>query len=139
MATFEIITPADDSVLAVRSRPTDEDIDAALNLAGRSFKSWRENSLEHRIELLGRAVDALVSLKEEIIVEISSQMGRPIAYCGGEVNGFESRARTMLRLAPEALTPIPPPLLKGSSAPLSAYRSGRWSSLHRGTTRSSPL
>lgn len=108
MASFETVTPIDDSIIAVRSRPTDVDIDTALNLARQAFEIWREYSLESRIKLLERAVNAFVSWKDEIASEITSQIGRPIAYSGGEVMGFEARARTMLRLAPQALAPHVP-------------------------------
>ncbi len=40
--------------------------------------------------------------------EIALQMGRPIRYCGGEINGFAHRARTMLKLAPNSLQDIHP-------------------------------
>ncbi|MDH6261763.1 aldehyde dehydrogenase family protein [Bradyrhizobium sp. BR13661] len=113
MASFETVTPIDGSVLLVRNRPTDADVDAALDLAVRGFKIWREYPLARRIELLSRAVDAFVGWKSEIATEITSQIGRPIAYSGGEVGGFEARARTMLRLAPEALASHIPAALDG--------------------------
>lgn len=113
MASFETITPIDGSVLLVRPRPTDRDIDVALHAAGLGFKTWQQYPLEQRIELLGRAVDAFVNRKDEIVAEITDQIGRPIAYSGGEIKGFESRARAMLRLAPEALAPYVPDALDG--------------------------
>ena len=113
MTSFETVTPIDNSVIAVRTRPTDADIDAALTLASRAFEAWRETAIGRRIELLERAVDAFVSWEGEIASEITSQIGRPIAYSGGEVIGFETRARTMLRLAPEALAPHVPAAIAG--------------------------
>ncbi|MBP2236631.1 acyl-CoA reductase-like NAD-dependent aldehyde dehydrogenase [Sinorhizobium kostiense] len=113
MASFETITPVDGSVLLVRERPTAREVDAALSRAANGFRAWRDWSLERRIELLERAVAAFVGDKEAIAEEITRQIGRPIAYSGGEVNGFEARARTMLRLAPEALSPHVPPAIDG--------------------------
>lgn len=113
MASFNTITPIDDSVLLTRQRHTDADVDAALGRASKSFAAWRDWSLRHRIEVLEKAIAAFVGQKDEISSEITSQIGRPIAYSGGEVSGFESRARTMLRLAPEALEPYLPSRLEG--------------------------
>lgn len=113
MASFATITPVDDSVLLVRERHTAREVDAALARAANGFRAWREWSLERRIEILKRAVAALVGEKEAIAGEITRQIGRPVAYSGGEVNGFEARARTMLQLAPEALSPHVPAALGG--------------------------
>jgi acyl-CoA reductase-like NAD-dependent aldehyde dehydrogenase len=113
MASFETITPVDGSVLLVRERHTDRDVDVTLTRAASGFETWRRWSLQRRIELLERAVAAFVSEKEAIAAEITSQIGRPIGYSGGEVNGFETRARTMLQLAPDALAPHVPTVLDG--------------------------
>lgn len=106
MSSFETITPIDGSVLLSRKRHTNADVDAALNKAAKGFAEWRRLSISSRVDILSRAVRAFVEHKEEISREITDQIGRPIAYSGGEVNGFETRARTMLSLAPEALAPI---------------------------------
>jgi len=113
MASFETITPVDDSVFLVRERHTDRDVDVTLTRAANSFETWREWSLQRRVELLERAVAAFFGEKEAIAAEITSQIGRPIGYSGGEVNGFETRARTMLQLAPDALASHVPAVLDG--------------------------
>lgn len=113
MASFETITPIDDSVLLARQRHTDADVDSALGRASSGFSTWRAWSLRHRIEVLEKAIAAFVARKDAISAEITNQIGRPIAYSGGEVSGFESRARTMLRLAPEALEAHVSPMLEG--------------------------
>ncbi|UWU25650.1 aldehyde dehydrogenase family protein (plasmid) [Rhizobium sp. CB3060] len=113
MASFETITPVDDTVLLTRQRHTDADVDAALNKAAVGFDEWRRLPVAHRVEVLSRAVRAFVERKEEIACEITDQIGRPIAYSGSEVDGFEVRARTMLSLAPEALAPAIPDAIDG--------------------------
>ena len=42
---------------------------------------------------------AIVANKEAIAEEICWQMGRPIRYAQGEINGFEERARYMIAAA----------------------------------------
>jgi acyl-CoA reductase-like NAD-dependent aldehyde dehydrogenase len=111
MGSFETVTPIDESIIAIRSRPTERDIDTTLDSAAKAFKVWQECPLHQRIEMVGRAVDSFVGWKDGIAEEITEQIGRPIAFSGGEVDGFESRARIMLDLANEALSPhIPAPL-----------------------------
>ncbi len=53
-----------------------------------------------------KAVDALVSKQTVISEEISWQMGRPIKYTPGEVNGFADRARYMIDIAEHKLADI---------------------------------
>lgn len=62
--------------------------------------------MEERVEILTRFVDAMVARKDELAPELSLTMGRPSRFAPGELRGFEDRARTMLRLAPEALARI---------------------------------
>jgi acyl-CoA reductase-like NAD-dependent aldehyde dehydrogenase len=50
----------------------------------------------------------MLAMRAEIAPELSWQMGRPIKYAGGELNGFEERARYMIGIAPEALAPVEP-------------------------------
>ncbi|GBD43701.1 Succinate-semialdehyde dehydrogenase [NADP(+)] 1 [bacterium HR40] len=101
-------SPIDGSVVVERTLATAGDIEAALARAERAFPVWRQTPLERRLELLSRAVDLFVARKDRIALEITLQMGRPIAHSPGEVRGFEERARRMLELAPAALADVDP-------------------------------
>ena len=46
-------------------------------------------------------VDAMLAMRADIAPELSWQMGRPVRYAGGELNGFEERARYMIGIADE--------------------------------------
>ena len=50
----------------------------------------------------------MLAMRAEIAPELSWQMGRPIKYAGGELGGFEERARHMIAIADEALSPVVP-------------------------------
>ena len=50
----------------------------------------------------------MLAMRAEIAPELSWQMGRPIKYAGGELGGFEERARYMIGIAEEALAPLVP-------------------------------
>jgi acyl-CoA reductase-like NAD-dependent aldehyde dehydrogenase len=99
-------SPIDNSVYVERYFATQHDIDAALAKAGAAQKLWRLSSLAEREEYCSVAVDVIVAHKEAISLELSWQMGRPIRYTQGEINGFEERARYMIAAAKSALTPI---------------------------------
>jgi acyl-CoA reductase-like NAD-dependent aldehyde dehydrogenase len=65
-------------------------------------------SVAERAKLCSAAVDAMLAMRGEIAPELSWQMGRPIKYAGGELGGFEERARAMIAIADEALAPLIP-------------------------------
>ncbi|MFK8000280.1 MAG: aldehyde dehydrogenase family protein [Polyangiales bacterium] len=104
---FKTISPIDGSVLLEREFASDQDIDAALDAAGKS--EWRGLALDARIEAVSKMVDAVVGKKDELAKELTEQMGRPIRFAPGEIGGFEDRARRMIELAPESLAAIHPP------------------------------
>ncbi len=102
------ISPADGSVFAERSIATQAEIDAALEKAHSAQKSWRKLSIAERAKHCTAVVDAMVAMKDEIGPELATSMGRPIRYGAGEVGGFEERARYMISIAEQALSPVNP-------------------------------
>jgi len=62
---------------------------------------------------VSRAVDALAANKDAIGEELTRQMGRPIRYTPGEINGLEARARHMIAIAGEALADVTPSAIDG--------------------------
>lgn len=103
---FEVVTPVDGSVYVKRPNATERKVAAALKMARRKQKEWRDVPVAERASVCSRAVDAFVGHKKEIAEEISWQMGRPIRYAPGEVGGFEERARHMISIAETALADI---------------------------------
>lgn len=110
---FKTYSPIDNSVYVERSFATQQDINFALEKAHAAQKLWRRSSLAEREEYCQAAVDVIVANKEAIALELSWQMGRPIRYTQGEINGFEERARYMITAAKTALAPIELPEKEG--------------------------
>ena len=106
MSTFQTISPVDGSVYVEREFATDQQISTALTRARQGCKEWRHTDISERMQLLSRAIDFIVDNKSEIAEELTWQMGRPIAYTPGEVNGLEERARYMISKAEESLQPV---------------------------------
>ncbi|MCW8397779.1 aldehyde dehydrogenase family protein [Legionella sp. PATHC038] len=104
--TLKTYSPIDNSLYVERAFSDDDAIQLALDRASSAKKQWANTSLAEREHYCQAAVDALVANKEEIAWEICWQMGRPIRYAPGEINGFEGRARYMIAAASAALSPI---------------------------------
>ena len=102
---FKTYSPIDNSVYVERAFATQNDINLALEKAQSAQKLWRRASVAERAEYCQAAVDVIVANKEAIALELSWQMGRPIRYTQGEINGFEERARYMIAAAKTALEP----------------------------------
>lgn len=64
---------------------------------------YRNSTLESRIELCQRFMTEMEANKEQIALDISKQMGKPLKQALGEVGGVMVRAKAMIDLAPAAL------------------------------------
>ena len=106
--SFTVVSPVDGAPLLERRYDTAAEVVRVLEHAARAAAEWAEAPLDERLALLGRAVDAVVARADALALELTRQMGRPIAYAGGEIRGFEERARHMLAIAPAALAPLDP-------------------------------
>lgn len=107
-ATIQLISPVDNRVYVERHHASGSDIERALDAAEAARLAWRQTALPERAALCSAAVDAVLAMGEEIVPELAWQMGRPVRYGGGELRGFEERARHMIAIAPQALAPIEP-------------------------------
>jgi acyl-CoA reductase-like NAD-dependent aldehyde dehydrogenase len=105
-ARLRTISPIDGRCYAERELAAPAAIDAALDAAQRAQAEWQRVPLAHRVEVLGRAVQAFVANGAAIAEEITWQMGRPLRHSPSEIRGFEERARYMLAIAATALEPL---------------------------------
>lgn len=110
---LRVVSPIDGEVCAERPLATDAKIANALAAARDAQHVWARVPLPKRMAACTRFVDAFVARREEVALEITRQMGRPISQAPGEVGGLEERARHMISIAEEALAPIEPPPREG--------------------------
>ena len=108
MSSLKCISPIDNRLYVERPYASGSQIERALSAARSAHHAWKAVSLDERQRLCSRAVDYFVGNKADIAEELTWQMGRPIAFSPLEVDGFEERARHMIKIAPEALEPITP-------------------------------
>ena len=105
---LKVVSPIDGSVYVTRPMASETDIENALSNAAAAQTQWAATSIQDRITVCNRFVDAFVAMTDDIVPELAWQMGRPVSAGAGEVRGFEERARYMIGIADEALAPIVP-------------------------------
>src|SRR5690242_4858955 len=113
MPDIVCISPVDGREVARKRPASPAEITAALAAARKAQVQWAELSIAERAKFCSAAVDAMLAMRDDIAPELSWQMGRPIKYAGGELGGFEERARYMIALAGSALAPLEPTLKEG--------------------------
>ncbi|GMR21563.1 MAG: aldehyde dehydrogenase family protein [Gammaproteobacteria bacterium] len=104
---MQIVSPVDGRIYAERPFASERDIRHALSLSIAAQQKWRQTPLAERQSVCLAAIDALLKNKQEIGKELSWQMGRPIRYAPGEIDGFAERARYMIGIAEQQLSDIP--------------------------------
>ena len=103
---LKTITPIDNTIYIERKYSTIQEIENTLNIAKKSFFDWQNKTIKERKKILTKFVDCFLENKKEIEEELCRQMGRPISQCGGEMKGFEERARYMIEKSEEALSNV---------------------------------
>lgn len=106
MAQQRTISPVDGSVYVERTLAEPAQMDAALENARLAQRLWRTVPMAERAAILQRFCDGFESHRDDVAVELSWQMGRPIRHAPNEVRGMLERARHMIAIAPEALADI---------------------------------
>lgn len=85
-------------------------LDEARHIATASkaaFQSYRTLSLEKRKEIVKRALDIIDSRIDVLSKELTTQMGRPLKYCAGEIKTARLRAEYLLGIAEQSLADLP--------------------------------
>ena len=112
MATFQTISPIDQSIYLERSFAEKSQIENTLKNATQAQAMWRGTTLKQRAEVCKKVIEYFLNNAQAIAEEITWQMGRPIRYTPFEITkGFKERAEYMIEiaqmaLADQAVTPI---------------------------------
>jgi acyl-CoA reductase-like NAD-dependent aldehyde dehydrogenase len=108
MPDIVCVSPVDGREVVRRPSASAVEIERAIAAAHSAQAEWAGVSLTERARLLTAAVDAMLAMRDEIVPELAWQMGRPVKFGGGELKGFEERARHMIAIADRALAPVVP-------------------------------
>ncbi|KAH8722624.1 Aldehyde/histidinol dehydrogenase [Phaeosphaeriaceae sp. PMI808] len=85
-------------------------IEIARNVAIRAkeaFGIYRTTALVERLSVVTRAIEILKTKREDLGRELTTQMGRPIAYTAKEIDTMQIRAEYLIGTAADALNSIP--------------------------------
>ncbi|KAJ3386355.1 hypothetical protein HDU84_001596 [Entophlyctis sp. JEL0112] len=112
-ALVEILSPVSGAVVTSRPLIPEPDALARVAAAHSAARAWRKTSVDSRIDIVAKFVDAFVADGEAIATELATLIGRPLQHCRNEVRGFEDRARYLLSIAKESLADKPLPAKEG--------------------------
>lgn len=97
------ISPVNNQIYATRKYAWVDEIESVIKDADEAFAGWRATPLADRVQIVKKFADVFLSMKEEAAKEITWQIGRPIMFAGGEVNGLIERTLGMASLAEQHL------------------------------------
>ncbi|OJV16896.1 MAG: aldehyde dehydrogenase [Dyadobacter sp. 50-39] len=101
------ISPIDGSVYVERELANAEAVEAALEKAVAAQKEWKKTTLAEREAICRKAVEYFLNHADEIGLELTWQMGRPVRYTANEIRrGFQERANYMISVAQKALADV---------------------------------
>jgi len=103
---FQTVSPVDGRVYVERAYSSANDIETALAQAVSVQQEWQRLDIEQRANICRHAVDSLLANQDKIREEISWQMGRPLQFTAGELQGFAQRAHYMIDIAQRKLEDI---------------------------------
>ena len=86
-----------------------EEAAATVKRAAAAQKEWAKVPVAERVKLVGRFVEAFLSMKEQVAKDITGMMGKPLGQARGEVDTLAARSRYMASVAEESLAEVPLP------------------------------
>ncbi|KAI0808053.1 succinate semialdehyde dehydrogenase [Fomes fomentarius] len=92
--------------LVVRTYPLETQLNKAIERAATAQEKWERTPLQQRIAIGHKFIEEFEKMREEIPLELTLQMGRPVSQGVGEVRGTVDRAKYMLSIAPKALADV---------------------------------
>jgi acyl-CoA reductase-like NAD-dependent aldehyde dehydrogenase len=101
------ISPTTDEPILQRNGISPADLEQLPDIATQAFESWRKTTLQQRQDIVRKALAVLDRKKDELAVELTVQMGRPIAYTAKEVATAIKRAEYLLKVSEDTLRDTP--------------------------------
>ena len=101
------INPATHEVIFDQPGTTLDEAAKIATTSKQAFESYRTLSLEKKKAIVKRALDIVIARIDVLAKELTTQMGRPIRYCAGEIKTMRLRAEHMMDIAEESLADLP--------------------------------
>ncbi|CCL98460.1 uncharacterized protein FIBRA_00458 [Fibroporia radiculosa] len=100
------ISPHNQQPLITRTYPSEHELQAVIKRSASAQVRWSSVPLRDRIAIARKFMDEFRNMTNEIPLELTLQMGRPISQGVGEVRGLLERAEYMLSIAESALADV---------------------------------
>jgi len=97
------ISPTTNEGILTRNGISTVELELLPKVATEAFKSWRTTPLPDRQIIVKKALKLLADKTDELALELTVQMGRPIAYTGKEITTALKRAEYLLKVSDEVL------------------------------------
>ncbi|CAL1702424.1 unnamed protein product [Somion occarium] len=104
--TQTTISPHTQKPLVTRTYPSQSELTATIQRSKAAQKEWRKLPLKDRIAVGYKFIDEFKKMADEVPLELTLQMGRPVSQVAGEVRGFLDRATYMLSIAESSLSDV---------------------------------
>jgi acyl-CoA reductase-like NAD-dependent aldehyde dehydrogenase len=107
---YTLINPATEAPLREIAYTSPAELEAALARARTAQRAWRRAPVVDRVRAVGQMVPAFRAMADQVALDITRQMGKPLQQARNEIATMIDRAETMCRLAEAALAdePLPP-------------------------------
>lgn len=102
-SVYNLINPANETVFRNIEPTPEAELESILCRMRAAQQRWRDVPVEQRADICRQFIDAFGSMKEQVALDITRQMGKPVGQARHEVDAMLDRARTMVRLAPGSL------------------------------------
>lgn len=100
---LKTISPTTGQAIITRNGVTTEELNVLPDTALKAFKSWRQTLLADRQIIVKKAMKVLGDKTDDLALELTTQMGRPIAYTAVEIKTAIKRADYLVKISDEVL------------------------------------
>jgi acyl-CoA reductase-like NAD-dependent aldehyde dehydrogenase len=105
--TITTLSPTTNKPVVIRNGISSTDLELLPQVATEAFLSYRKTSLAERQEIVKKALQLLSGKQDELAIELTEQMGRPIAYTAKEVATAVKRGEYLLKISEDTLKDTP--------------------------------
>lgn len=101
------ISPSTDKVVLTINGTSLSQAQQIASKSTQAFASWKTTALADRKAIISKGLGLIQERKEKLGLELSQQMGRPIAFSAKEIETMQKRAEYLLEISESALEKIP--------------------------------
>lgn len=100
---LKTISPNTNEAIITRNGISAQEVEQLPKTATEAFRTWSKTTLADRQAIVKKAIKWLDDHKDELALELTTQMGRPIAYTGVEISTAIKRVDYLLKISEDAL------------------------------------